>query len=262
MFDTLGYLKVIDFGLAKHIPFLPPGSSLKPPAPQKKKSIAEALGLSRKGVVVSERQQHVQKSYTVCGTQEYLSPECLTGRGHDKSIDLWALGCLLYELFNGRTPFKARHAEHIAGNICDAKRHLATLQWMGQGPPEAVHLVKGLLDPNPATRLGNGAKGWGAVTAHPFFASVPGAPPGRGEVGGARFLPAVDWDGMVSRAVAAPFTPAITDALDMSGFEDAPPPAPEAVSRQAHPRSPLTRGAPPAFRQDQLEGVPARRRCS
>jgi serine/threonine protein kinase len=45
------------------------------------------------------------KSYTLCGTPEYLSPELVLGRGHDKSVDYWALGILLYEMEAGYSPF-------------------------------------------------------------------------------------------------------------------------------------------------------------
>lgn len=62
-----------------------------------------------------------EKSFTMCGTTEYLCPEAVSGRGHDKSIDLWALGCLVYELFVGRTPFRGKHNEQTLSNIVNSK---------------------------------------------------------------------------------------------------------------------------------------------
>lgn len=45
------------------------------------------------------------KSYTLCGTPEYLSPELVLGRGHNKAVDYWAFGILIYEMLCGYSPF-------------------------------------------------------------------------------------------------------------------------------------------------------------
>jgi hypothetical protein len=155
---------------------------------------------------------------------------------------------LLYELFVGRTPFRAKQSEQTLANIVDSKRHLAQHPFLQHGPPDAVSLILGLLDPNPATRLGNGAKGWAAVTGHPFFAKGCGAEAcaevaawGRGGDGGCGAP--VDWDALVARATRAPFTPSVANAVDMSGFEDAQPEDPNAGPEEIPPYG----GDPTAF---------------
>ncbi len=70
LLDNLGYLKVVDFGFAKKIPYY------------KDKELKA-------------------RSYTLCGTPEYLAPELVVNAGHTQAVDCWALGILIYELILG-----------------------------------------------------------------------------------------------------------------------------------------------------------------
>lgn len=48
------------------------------------------------------------KRTTLCGTLDYLSPEMVQGKPHNKTVDLWSLGVLTYEMIVGEAPFHAK----------------------------------------------------------------------------------------------------------------------------------------------------------
>lgn len=57
------------------------------------------------------------RSYTVCGTPEYMAPELAERKGHNLTVDWWSLGVLIYELMTGYPPFQGRYTEDVQEKI-------------------------------------------------------------------------------------------------------------------------------------------------
>jgi 3-phosphoinositide dependent protein kinase-1 len=102
------------------------------------------------------------------GTAEYMAPELLSDDGTQPATrlsDVWALGCVVYQLLTGRAPFQGgteyQTFEHI-------KQH--RLSYPIDFPTAARDLVDRLLTADPARRLGTG--GYDEIKNHVFFAGL------------------------------------------------------------------------------------------
>jgi CRP-like cAMP-binding protein len=84
--DADGYLKVVDFGLAKKV--------------------------------------ENGKLWTLCGTPDYLAPEVILNEGHDWAVDYWALGVLIYEMTAGAPPFYAEDPMQVYEQILSGTVHM------------------------------------------------------------------------------------------------------------------------------------------
>lgn len=155
MIDTQGYLKLTDFGFAK---------------------IIEG------------------RTYTLCGTPEYLAPEILTNKGHGKGVDWWTLGVIIYEMIAGIDPFNDEDPMSIYKNILKG-----VVKFPFSFDSDAKSLVKHLLQADLSKRYGNLSRGALDVKEHRFFAKI-------------------NWSLIQDKKIEAPYKPEISSESDTSNF--------------------------------------------
>jgi serine/threonine protein kinase len=143
------------------------------------------FGLCKEGIGLDGR------TFTFCGSPEYLAPELLLGKGYGKEVDWWALGTLIYEMLSGLPPFWDEDEEIMHRKILSSPLKLP--QYMSATVKD---LLKNLLQRDPSQRLGSGEVGSESVKMHPWFRTV-------------------DWAKLEKRELIPPFRPHITSLFDL-----------------------------------------------
>jgi len=127
--------KLMDFGLARPTGLSGPAGSGAPAGMTQSPTMAAPL--TAEGSIV--------------GTFQYMAPEQLEGREADARSDLWALGCVLYEMATGRRAFEGgTQASLISGIMRDHPRPMSQLAPMS--PPALERVVGALLAKDPDER--------------------------------------------------------------------------------------------------------------
>lgn len=163
LLDKQGYIKMVDFGFSKHI-------------------------------------ESGRKTWTFCGTPEYVAPEIILNKGHDRSVDFWSLGVLMYELLTGTPPFTASDPMKVYNIILRGFDQITVPRNVNR---TAVTLMKRFCKENPVERIGYQKDGVLDIKKHRWFQGF-------------------DWEGLDKRSLDPPITPKVQGVADTSNFDKYP----------------------------------------
>ncbi|XP_066535037.1 cGMP-dependent protein kinase 2 isoform X2 [Hoplias malabaricus] len=164
LLDAEGYVRMTDFGFAKRI------------------------GLGK-------------KTWTFCGTPEYVAPEVILNKGHDFGADCWSLGILIFELLTGSPPFTGSDPIKIYTMVLHGIEKVDFPKRISKRPED---LIRRLCKLNPAERLGNKKNGIIDIKKHKWFQGF-------------------NWEGLRRRKLTSPLKRELKGPLDHSHFDMFPP---------------------------------------
>lgn len=99
------------------------------------------------------------------GTEEYIAPEVIRGKGHTSAVDWWTLGIFIYEMLYGTTPFKGRDRKATFSNVLKKDVRFLDTQLVSSN---CKNLIKKLLIKDETKRLGS-KLGASDIKYHAFF---------------------------------------------------------------------------------------------
>ncbi|CAG2121403.1 unnamed protein product, partial [Medioppia subpectinata] len=164
LLDQTGYLKITDFGFSKLL----------------------CAG---------------EKTWTFCGTPEYVAPEIILNKGHDQAVDFWSIGILLYELLTGMPPFTSPDPLKTYNIILRGFDAIGFEEAIFS--KNCVNLIRRLCKENPSERIGVQKNGYSELKSHKWFSGF-------------------DWDQLIRRAIKPPIVPRLNSSTDTHYFDVTP----------------------------------------
>jgi len=164
------YVKIVDFGLAKVLNF----------------------------------DDVTARTWTLCGTPEYLAPEIIQSKGHSKEVDWWALGVIIHEMLAGYPPWYDKDAFTIYQEILKAKVTADSFPRHFEG--HGSDLIKKLLTKDRTRRIGSSKNGAEDIKKHKWYRGL-------------------NWAALYNKTMEPPldmgveYVPAVKSITDVRNFE-------------------------------------------
>ncbi|CAG9091200.1 unnamed protein product [Plutella xylostella] len=157
LIDSTGYLKLCDFGFCKVV---------------------------------------TKKTWSLCGTPEYIAPEIINSMGYSFSVDWWAVGILIYEMVVGNPPFFSTDPKTLYDKVLSCH-----YKFPDNVRAECRSIVKAFLQLEPSKRLGMTKDGAFQVKSHEWFNDL-------------------DWVSVFNMRMEPPFKPQCGQMGDTGNFPD------------------------------------------